>query len=71
MDEDGASQLGNIEAQISLPEPGPGAPHQLDAAISLNNTRFEKPGLYQFSILVDDDEKASVPLTVSQTETES
>lgn len=65
MDGDGAAVLG-IKGQVT-PRGKPGAQSlKMDQVVSLNNVTFKKAGRYEFAILVDNDQKAAVPLVVSE-----
>ena len=46
------------------PPPKPGRRVQMDTVIRLVDVTFEKEGDYQVSIMIDGDEKATIPLTV-------
>jgi hypothetical protein len=63
-DSDG-QKLFKIGAQLMVPTGAPaGAPIRLNHILMLNNIQFPKAGDYMFSILVGDDEKASVDLKI-------
>jgi len=56
-----------MEAQMPIPEPKrAGSRSYINQAIGLTGVTFERPGDYAFSILVGDDEKATVPLHVNK-----
>ena len=56
-----------MEAQMPVPRPKrPGSRAYINQTIGLAGVRFERPGDYAFSILVGDDEKATVPLHVNK-----
>jgi hypothetical protein len=56
-----------LEAQMRVPRPNrPGSRAYINEAIGLAGVMFERPGDYGFSILVGDDEKATVPLHVNR-----
>jgi hypothetical protein len=56
-----------LEAQMRVPRPNrPGSRVYINEAIGLAGVMFERPGDYGFSILVGDDEKATVPLHVNR-----
>src|SRR5919199_2106203 len=66
---DGQEML-SLQAQMRVPRPNrPGSPAYINAAIGLAGVRFERPGDYAFSILIGDDEKATVPLHVNDPST--
>jgi len=61
---DGA-KLFKIGAQLMVPTGSPpGQPIRLNHILMLNNVQFEKAGDYMFSVLVNDDEKASIDLKI-------
>ena len=65
MDSEGGAVLG-MKAEViprGVPE---GKPLRMEQIVSLHNVTFKAPGRYRFSILVDNDEKATVPLTVNE-----
>ena len=64
-------RLGAIEGSINLPaSSSSGQPIRFEQSINLTSTRFETPGMYEFSILIDQDQKATVPLRLVQATTE-
>lgn len=55
-----------VEAEMPVPSPTrPGSRAYINEAIGLAGVTFERPGDYAFSLLIGDDEKASVPLHVN------
>jgi hypothetical protein len=65
LDDEGGAVLG-MKANVvprSVPE---GKPLRLDQVVSMHNVTFKKPGKYHFSIMVDGDQKAALPLTVNE-----
>jgi hypothetical protein len=66
---DGQEILG-LEAQMQVPSANrPGSRAYINEALGLAGVTFERPGDYGFSILVGDDEKATVPLHVNEPST--
>ena len=64
LDPDGKN-LGDIEGQLVVPSPAqPGRRVGLELRLSLANTVYPAPGDYAFHVLVGQDEKAVVPLSV-------
>ena len=62
MDEDGATELVNFSRPIEVrPATGKHQKHIIQI-LRLRDLIFPKPGTYQFSILVDSDEKATLPI---------
>lgn len=68
MDDDGRVmfKLGTTITPKVGEKAAPGDPIRVNHVVVLNNLRFEKPGGYQFAILVRDDEKAVVRLAVRE-----
>jgi len=63
-DTDGKKMF-KIGAQLMVPTGAPpGAPIRLNHILMLNNIQFPKAGDYVFSVLVGDDEKASIDLKI-------
>jgi len=60
-DSDG-QKLFKIGAQLMVPTGVPGSPIRLNHILMLNGVQFPKAGDYEFSILIGDDQKASVDL---------
>lgn len=67
LDADG-KQLLEIATTLSIPEVAPLSP-EFPQVIELNGIPFMHPGTYQFSILVNGEEKATVPFSVVLVET--
>jgi hypothetical protein len=68
LSEDG-QEIVNIPRQLEVPH-GKGRKVEMDLILVLNDVLFQKPGEYCFSILVDSDEKGTVPLAVMLAEQE-
>ncbi len=63
-DSDG-QKLFKISAQLMVPTgTPPGSPIRLNHILMVNNIQFTKPGDYMFSILIGDDQKASIDLKI-------
>ncbi len=60
-DADG-KKLGSTVAQLVVPKGEPGHPIQVGHIIAISGLRLEKPGDYEFHILVDRDDKEQIPL---------
>jgi len=59
-----------METQMTIPRPKrPGSRAYINQTIGLAGVTFGRPGDYAFSILVGDDEKATVPLHVNEPRT--
>jgi len=65
VDEDATELLGG-NGQVTFAEPPAGVTDIEAAAILVFDVPFPHPGGYRFLITVDGDEKASVPITVTQ-----
>lgn len=65
LDEEGQAVLG-MKADV-VPHGVPqGRSMRMDQVLSLHNVTFKKPGKYYFAILVDKDQKATLPLRVNE-----
>jgi len=65
LDDEGGAVLG-MKANVvphSVPE---GKPLKLDQVVSMHNVTFKKAGTYHFAIVVDGEQKATLPLTVNE-----
>ena len=60
-------ELLSMEAQMTVPRPNrPGSRAYINQTVGLAGVMFERSGAYEFSVLVGDDEKATVPLYVNE-----
>jgi hypothetical protein len=66
LDQDG-KQLFALEGTLAIPKSVPGARGRLFQIVVINQLKFEAPGSYCFSVMANDEEKATVPLRVNQT----
>lgn len=62
LDADATKELVSLDGHGEVPTLDNGQPAVLNFVISLPNLIFEKPGNYQVSLLVDNDEKATYSL---------
>ena len=62
VDADGSSVLDVGTAKVSVPNAGPGKRARLVTVLNIQNTILESYGDYAFVVLVNGDEKATVPL---------
>ncbi len=62
-DSDG-NKLNSISGKLKVPKGESGQPIKMTHIIVINNLLIEKPGHYEFNILVNDDSKKPVPLNV-------
>lgn len=65
VDEDG-KKLMSIGGEITLGQGRPGEPITTNQILTLNNMGFEKPGDYEFKILIQEEVRATVRLKVVQ-----
>jgi len=71
INEDGSLTLVEGSQMMEIPEGGGGRRMELTRIFRLRDIVFPSPGDYQISVLVDNDEKGSLPLIVSKVEAES
>ena len=64
MDEDSHNTLIDFTRDVTVQQQPPGQRFELNGILRINDIILEKPGTYQISVLIDDDEKASLPLYV-------
>lgn len=62
LDADGKA-LGTISGDAEVPKPDAGKRAHVELILRLQNVPFSVPGDYEFAILVDGDEKWSIPVT--------
>jgi len=63
IDEDGRKIFG-MEGKMKFGTPPPGQGVHLNQIIQMNNIRFERAGKYDFKIIVNNEVRGSVPLSV-------
>lgn len=63
MDADG-KKLFTLGGEFTVGQPPPGQRYISNHVVTINMANFERPGDYEFKILVNGDVKAEVPLTV-------
>jgi hypothetical protein len=64
IDTEGREKL-RLEQTIAVPpSPRPGRRPTLTHVVGINGVRFEEAGDYAFSVLINEEEKASLPLTI-------
>jgi hypothetical protein len=64
-DEDSNEELLRIDQQVTVPSaPRAGMRSTLNIVRGIAGLGFQKPGTYQFSVLVDGREEATIPLHV-------
>ena len=66
LDEDAGVELLNFARNIVVGEPQAGKRYELNGILKVADVIFPKAGTYQVSVLIDGDEKASMPLYVEQ-----
>jgi hypothetical protein len=63
-------ELLSVEAQMTVPRPPrPGSRAYINQTVGLAGVTFARPGDYAFSVLIGDDEKATVPLHINEPRT--
>ena len=62
-----ADEILEVSQEVEIPSLG-GRRVDVNFVLAMNNVTFPEPGEYQFSILVDGDEKGTVPLTLAPRE---
>jgi hypothetical protein len=67
LDEDG-NEIGAINQMAVVPSPAPGSSRIIfvDQIFQLNGLQFPKAGDYQFSLLIDEDQKGDLEFSVNQ-----
>jgi hypothetical protein len=65
LDEDGGELL-SIPQNIEIPKSGGGRRPELNFIMELRDIVFQKPGRYDFVILVDNDHKKELPIYINQ-----
>jgi hypothetical protein len=65
LDEDG-SELLSIPQQVGIPKTSGGRRPELNFIMELRDIVFQKPGRYDFVVLVDNDHKKELPIYVNQ-----
>jgi len=66
IDEDATETLVDESFDLVVPRGTAGQSVYMNHLLRMVNVRFPKPGTYQFSVLVDRDEKDSIPIEVRQ-----
>ncbi len=66
LDEDAAEELVSFSAEVAIPRGSGGQRVNVPFLLRLVNTRFPRPGTYEFAVLVDNDEKGSLAIQVEQ-----
>jgi hypothetical protein len=65
IDADGAKLL-SMNGDLKFGQPPPGEQVRINHIIQLNNIRFERFGSFEFKILINDEVRKSVPLSISE-----
>jgi len=65
LNEDATEQLVGFEAPMTVPTGQRGQPMTMNITLRLVNTQFASPGTYEFSLLIDNDVKATLALDVN------
>lgn len=66
VDEDGKLEVAKITGDIDIPLPFNGRKPEINFTIDLKNLVFPKPGVYQFTVLVDKDYKGSLAIHLEE-----
>jgi len=66
LNEDATQELVNWSGDIIVPTGVGGRKVEINQILQLRDLIFQSAGTYQFSILVDDDEKGTLPIFVQQ-----
>lgn len=64
LDEDATQELVNITMTRTIPKGSNGQQVRQDVIVRLNNLQFQRPGTYEFSILIDKDLKGTKTIEV-------
>ena len=64
MDEDAQTEIVNFSRDVVVPSPTGRQRPEINQILRLRDLIFPKPGIYQFSILIDNDEKGTLPIEV-------
>jgi len=67
LDEDATQELVDWSRDIDVP-PGSGGPVEINQFLKLRDLVFPVEGVYTFYVLVDDDEKGTLPITLARTD---
>ena len=65
---DATQELVNFSVPINVPTATSGRKSEINSILRLRDVIFTDPGTYQFSILVDNDEKATLPIELNKIE---
>ncbi|KXK14562.1 MAG: hypothetical protein UZ15_CFX003003006 [Chloroflexi bacterium OLB15] len=65
LDDDAMNTLANIETEVQVPNGQQGELIRINFMIGLANLLFPKPGTYEFCILIDNDQKATLPIQLT------
>lgn len=64
MDEDAKIELVNFSRDIVVPPPVGRQQPEINQILKIRDIIFPEPGTYQFSVLIDNDEKGTLPIEV-------
>jgi hypothetical protein len=67
MNPDASQILVNYSQVFDVPDAPPGRKPEINIILRMRDLIFEKPGPYSFSVLVDNDEKATYPIELHET----
>lgn len=66
MNADASQILVNYSQSFDIPDAPPGRKPEINIILRMRDIVFEKPGPYSFSVLVDNDEKATYPIELTE-----
>jgi hypothetical protein len=67
LDEDASRELVSFNDEVTVPSGERGLPARMNFNLRLVNVQFESAGTYEVVVLVDGDQKGSVPLEIIHT----
>ncbi len=59
---DASQMLIDYSQTVDIPDAAPGRKPEINIILRMRELVFQKPGLYSFSVLVDNDKKATYPI---------
>jgi hypothetical protein len=66
MNADASQMLVDYSQTFDIPDAPPGRKPEINIVLRMRDLVFEKPGPYSFSVLVDNDEKATYPIELTE-----
>ncbi|NDJ51616.1 MAG: hypothetical protein GYB68_00865 [Chloroflexi bacterium] len=68
IDQDATQEIVKLASNATVPTKTGVRQQHLNFLFKLNHVRFPAPGVYEFTILIDNDPKRSIPIFVNQIE---